>query len=341
MLKKILQITFSIALAVIFCRMAYTQYASLPPDEAELVLQYITVKSYPLWPYFALTYVIFALSVLVRAHRWQIMLGGKGDVAACFRSIAIGYLAQLFVTRVGELIRMANLKKHSDHSLGEIVATAFIDRILDVLALFSMLIFSFVYGKGIISSNFPQLSTLLPSFIALTVVGMCGILFIVLFGTPLGNWVHDTTLFPEIFRRRLGSFIHKFTDGMRFLNSPMKVAYVILSTIFIWGCYAYIFYLTIAFFPAVKDTITYSTSLLTFTCSTLGALIPSPGALGSYHIVASKGMEVILGLSKADAFGLASVAFIINLWSVSLVLGGLSILWQMLGFGSAKGRSGK
>lgn len=280
--------------------------------------------------YYAAALLVLVSALLVRAYRWQIMLGTRGTIWIGFRSIAVGYMLHLVLSRLGELLRILNHKRYSGLPLGQLVSTTFVDRMMDVFALMVMLLASLVAGSEDIRRHFPDLLAYIPHLVAMILVGAAGMVLMLLYGRVVAAFADRLTWLPPAGRRALRGFTEKFSEGLRCMASPGKMAFLFASTVVIWSLYYFAFYLCISPFGMVQGRYTGLAPFFVFTCGTVGMAIPSPGGLGSFHYFTAKGLEVFCQVPEADAYSLTVFVFVAETWLMNIAMGVSSLAAQAL-----------
>ncbi|HEV2460840.1 MAG TPA: lysylphosphatidylglycerol synthase transmembrane domain-containing protein, partial [Ktedonobacterales bacterium] len=86
----------------------------------------------------ALAFCTITTSIFTRGLRWRILLGAERPVSpiTAFWGTAAGYLGNYFLpARAGELIRSALIARKTGINISYVLATALVERVLDVGAL--------------------------------------------------------------------------------------------------------------------------------------------------------------------------------------------------------------
>lgn len=256
-----------------------------------------------------LTLVIFMISNVFRALRWNQMLVSldlKPRFINSLGAIMIGYFANLGVPRIGEFVKVGIISKYDDMPPEKVMGTIVIDRLMDVIffALFILLGFlvSFQLFSDYFQDNF-KVSTgqILTVLGALAIVGL------------LGLWIGYKFIFKKInetsnaFLQKLKKLVIGFTEGLQsvlLLDSPLLfLAY----SIGIWICYYLMTYLCFFSFEPTA-LLGPKVALIVFIFGTLGMVIPTPGGLGSYHYLVTQAL-ILHGLAEIDSFSFAMIIF--------------------------------
>ena len=272
MLPKIIKWVITSALFV-YCAWSLGEKVYRYRDELSVMKD----EALKLWPYYLLCTLLFWLAMLIRGHRWALSMGDGRMFWSCYRSIAICYLVQCPLSKLGEVVRMANQKKYSRAGLGSIVSTVFVDRLTDVLALGATLILTSWLSQGLIQEHFPQISALMPKLLIMMVLGFVGMVAAIFLQQKVVIWLKKQSFLPSNLTTALIKFIQQFSDGLEHSRKWGMLVYFLLSTLFIWGIYFVCFYLSIAFYPQLQ--LSGEDLMVLFAVSTLGAIVPLPGGM--------------------------------------------------------------
>ncbi len=101
----------------------------------------------------AMVLVAFMISNLSRAHRWQMLMSGIGiktRYANAFWTIMFGYMANLAVPRIGEVLRGTMLARYEKQPVEKVLGTIVVDRAVDVVSLLFAIVLAFVLQYNVI-----------------------------------------------------------------------------------------------------------------------------------------------------------------------------------------------
>jgi len=110
-----------------------------------------------------------------------------------------------------------------------------------------------------------------------------------------------------------------FKDGISSMKDVKNKPLLVLYTMGIWVMYYLMTYLCFfAFEPTAH--LGPIAGLVVFVFGTLGMVFPSPGGMGSYHLLISNAL-IIFGINGADAFSFSNIVFFaINIFG-NIVIG--------------------
>jgi uncharacterized protein (TIRG00374 family) len=103
--------------------------------------------------------LILSLSHLVRALRWRLImepLGYKPSIINTFLSVLIGYLANLAVPRLGEVLKCTLLSKYEKVPAEKIVGTIVAERAFDVISLGIVFLLALTLQFSVVEAGWNQ-----------------------------------------------------------------------------------------------------------------------------------------------------------------------------------------
>jgi len=122
----------------------------------------------------------------------------------------------------------------------------------------------------------------------------------------LNRFMQQNTFDNKLLQKVQGLFMG-FKDGLLTLTKVKNLPLLILYTIGIWVMYYLMTYLCFFAFKPVAH-LSAVAGLVVFVFGTLGMVFPSPGGMGSYHLLISQAL-VIYGINEADAFSFSNIIF--------------------------------
>ncbi len=144
--------------------LVWWSFRQIPDDKwGEFTKSLSTANYWLLIPVF----IILALSHLVRALRWKILMqpmGYQPRVANTFFAVMIGYLANLAIPRLGEVLKCTFLARYEKVPAEKLVGTIVAERAVDVVSLAIVFVLTMVtqsdilaeYGKELIGQLFKK-----------------------------------------------------------------------------------------------------------------------------------------------------------------------------------------
>lgn len=249
----------------------------------------------------------YMLSNVFRALRWNQMLEPLGYKPKLFNSIGalmIGYFTNMAFPRIGEIIKTGTLSKYENIPFETTMGTVVVDRLLDIIGLLFViglaLLFSFETFQKYFAENFVMPGWFsLPLLIGVAVVGIIALYML--------NKILLTGTFENKLMKKLQSISLGFKDGILSLTKVKNLPLLVLYTIGIWLMYYLMTYLCFFAFKPVAHLGPVA-GLVVFVFGTLGMVFPSPGGMGSYHLLISQAL-VIFGINETDAFSFSNIIF--------------------------------
>lgn len=233
-----------------------------------------------------------------RSLRWRILIAPMGYRPSLFNTFSVtmvGYLANSFVPRLGEILKCTLLGKYEKIPVQKLIGTVVTERLFDfvcylIFILITILIQFKLLGNFIsaIFLSWANSSTGLPIWIRSLITLVCMALFVYLLRFLLKRYAHAKII------QRLKQFIHGLKEGIYSIKKLEKRGWFILYTLFIWSMYLLQVYVG---FSAIEEV---SHLGLHAACSVLTlaslAMILTPGGIGTFPTA----VFLVLGLYQID-----------------------------------------
>lgn len=257
-----------------------------------------------------------SVGILLRGVRWRVIAGFPKKAQHNFsRAANLGLLANLiFPGRAGEFVRVITLAKLSNSSLPGPLASALIDRLVDVFILAACA--STLYCALPISALVGKWLTVFligGSVIALLVVfyARSSVLAEVLISRLAKRWLQRWPLKPEVFLAELRN------EFRHLLRCWLSVELVVLATLILCADYSAIAGLIQAFDLSLPA----EAPLLLWVFLASGSALPSaPGYVGVYQVAAIWALS-FYAVSEPTAVAIATVLQLTTL-AVAIVMAG-------------------
>jgi uncharacterized protein (TIRG00374 family) len=261
-----------------------------------------------------------SVGILLRGIRWRVIAGfPKKEQHNFSHATNLGVLTNLiFPGRAGEFVRVITLAKLSNSSLPGPLASALIDRLVDVFILAACA--SILYLALPISALVGKWLTvflIVGSVIALLVVvyARSSGLAEVLISRLAKRWLQRWPLKPEVFLAELRN------EFRRLLGSWLSVELVVLATLILCSDYAAIAGLIQAF----DLSLPVAAPLLLWVFLAAGSALPSaPGYVGVYQVAAVWALS-FYAVSAPTAVAIATVLQLTTV-AVAIAMAGLGAL---------------
>lgn len=257
-------------------------------------------------PYWLIAMLLaFLMSNVSRALRWMMLFHGMGFHArfsTAFLTIMLGYMANLGVPRIGEVLRAAMMARYEGIPVDKSIGTVVIDRVVDGVTLLIMIVLAFIFQFGVIYGYFSKnlsLQTTAGKWV------IPGVILAMLIGISLWFLRHRIKKWSLI--QRFRTTILGFISGIRSIRSVEKPWQFLGHSLFIWLMYFMMNYWCLKAF-APTASLGVAATLTVFVFGALGILFPSPGGMGTYHAMVIAGL-VMYNISSEDAFSFANILY--------------------------------
>ncbi len=262
------------------------------------------------------------LSHYLRAMRWKLLINSMGYHATnfnLFSMVMIGYMSNLAVPRLGEILKCTLLSRYEkippEKLVGTIVAERAVDMIclvivsfitvllqVDVVGSYAMSLFHMITGSSGEKINSNGLIIFVVSLLIALIV-----LYLIIKKHKQKNWF-----------LKVKSILKGVYDGLLSIRNVPRKNLFILQSVFIW--ILYLLSIQIGFY-ALKETeglgISVALSVLCF--GSLGMLVPTQGGLGSYQYAVQKTL-LLYGIGEALGYAFGWILWIAQM-GIVLVTG--------------------
>ena len=316
---KPLKIAVAVALMAVFLYFfgRSVDWAKVPAHIADLNL-----------PLFLLLIPGAALHFFTRAVRWRVLIvREKKDVR--FRSLVAGNIvgftvSAVFPGRLGELAKPLYLARKESLRPGFAVGTMVVERIFDM---FTMCLFLglFLVARPLFVASWPVASEASRQLVFWGKVGLA-VAAALLAATLFLYFLRERALrmvgfllkpFPAKARNAVIEILREFIEGLRFFRSfGQLAAYAGLSAVVWLGVMLFYWVLFFAYHVRLPYFVLAPYLFLT----AVGASLPTPGMVGSFHYFSKLGMVLVLRLEPGLAASITLVAHALQI-AVTCVLG--------------------
>jgi glycosyltransferase 2 family protein len=273
-----------------------------------------------------LSLLSFTVSNWSRAIRWNMLihpLGFRPKTLNSFLAVNISYFTNLWMSRAGEVVRAGTLAKVEGMSVSRVMGTVVVDRILDMISLMLIVAFGFLVEYetlwGYLDKNMGSGDgsfRLLRHPLVLGVIGF-GIVSLALL------YLFRKKIQQIGFVQKIWHLVEKFAEGLKTIKRIENLPVFIFHSANIWFMYYLMTYFCFFAF-APTSHLPALAALTVFVFGTFGIVIPSPGGMGTYHVLATAAL-VIHGVNSNDAFSFANIVFFSIQIFYNIIVGLLSI----------------
>ena len=263
-------------------------------------------------------FIITLLSHVIRAERWRMLFTDEDKMphrSTLFTGVMFGYLVNIALPRVGEVTRPIYVARQIGESNTKVIGTIVLERLVDVLSMFSIMIFVGIFlisDADILSRLFgidvtdPSVYTsLLVKLLllggAVLVVGVLGFLLVRKYSSDdskAGRFVNK-------FRLGAKNFFEGVLSVRKLKNWPLFVFY----TAMIWVAYISMTYIPFWMFDMqITYDLSFADAVVLTMVSAVGISIPTPGGVGSYHLLMTYSLFILYGVPEPIGLAFATVA---------------------------------
>ena len=270
-------------------------------------------------PRIAIGVALYGAAMVMRAMRWRAILAFRAPVSAgmSLQALVVGYAVNAALpARLGELFRADYLARRTGLSRSSALASIFIERLLDLLAVVGVLALGLALAGGGDDASRNVL-------VGGAIVAAIGVGVLLLIATRLSHDNAEAVLSRMIARlpggrtiaARLGTMLGDFAQLLRIVHTP-RFALIVLGTLPIWA-------VEIAAIWSICDAVAVHLApagmLSLMGGASLSTLLPTaPGYVGSYQFA----FVLILG-----QFGVGATAAIVAATTVQIYLiGGYTLI---------------
>ncbi|MEY3619978.1 MAG: hypothetical protein RLZZ391_344 [Bacteroidota bacterium] len=284
----------------------------------------LALKQSKLWIVFPVL-VILGFSHFLRALRWRLImepLGYKPSITNTYLAVLIGYLANLAIPRLGEVLKCTLLAKYEKVPADKIVGTIVAERAFDVLSLGLVFLMALGLQFNVIEAGWNQLKNQANApavatkdsnwqiFALAAIVLIVIILFFVL-----------RKRIPKIIIS-VKKIIEGIWEGVISATKLKKHNLFFLYSFGIWFLYLLATYVGLHATAGTESSFATAISCLAY--ASIGMIL-TPGGIGAYAYFMAKvlelnGVDYTLGLANGTLQWFSQFLIVIALGGISLIL---------------------
>jgi len=268
-------------------------------------------------------FFILSLSHFLRALRWRLImepLGYQPGIVNTFLAVLIGYLANLAIPRLGEVLKCTLLSKYEKVPADKIVGTIVAERAFDVLCLGLVFLLALTLQFTVIQTGWQQLQSIPTSGASNN-----NLLYIEIM---IGILIAAVLLF-FVFRKKLKTVIASIKNilmgvwqGIMSATKLKKHNLFFFYSFGIWFLYLLATY--IGLYGTVGTESSFSTAISCLAYASIGMII-TPGGIGAYAYFMAKvlelnGIDYTLGLANGTLQWFSQFLIVLVLGGVGLII---------------------
>jgi uncharacterized protein (TIRG00374 family) len=272
-------------------------------------------------------FFILSTSHILRAWRWKMLmqpLGYNPALANTFFAVMIGYLANLAVPRLGEVLKCTILAKYEHVPVEKLMGTIVAERAFDVLCLLLVFILAFAVQFDVIGDYAVQLIKQLfkdrsghfsASKVLITIAAMVVVFAIIRF--VLRRFLHIRVI------KVIAKFIEGIGQGIISVKYLKRRWSFILASIGIWAMY--LLGTWIGFYATTGTSgLSFEIAISALAFASIGMII-TPGGIGAYafflaRVLEKNGVPFELGFANGSLQWFAQFLIILIMGFISLLL---------------------
>ncbi len=317
-MSKFIKIAFFFFIGILLIWWSLHQ---IPPQEWDKFT--IALQKSKLWIIFPVG-LILGLSHLVRALRWRLImepLGYKPSIMNTFLAVLIGYLANLAVPRLGEVLKCTLLSKYEKVPAEKIVGTIVAERAFDVISLGVIFLLALTLQFSVVEAGWNQFKTYGKAagdasgsnqtiYIIIAVILLAAIVAFWFFKSKMQNAI-----------LAIKKIIAGVWEGVMSATKLKKHNLFFFYSFAIWFLYLLATYVGLYATEGTESSFQTAISCLAF--ASIGMII-TPGGIGAYAYFMAKvlelnGVDYTLGLANGTLQWFSQFIIV-------LVLGGIALI---------------
>lgn len=292
-----------------------------------IVFLWLAVRSIPitdlqeLWPSIQYSWLlsfipITLLSLWLRAERWK-LLTEHDDVASSrrvlFAGVMYGYAVNYAVPRLGEFTRCYYLAKKEQKPVAAVLGTVVLERIIDMVALLLLLVIVFFFLLSdkrilLVLMGMDEPTNWMNFYLKLVLYGLLVLLFSYASWYILGKIAAKSERFGA-FYAKVSTVLSHFKEGFLSVRTIKRPFFFLVLTLGIWVCYTLMTFIPFGFIEGgLLSSLGVKEALVITVISAVGVAIPSPGGIGTYHLIVQQGLHLFYQIPEVTGLAYALIS---------------------------------
>ncbi len=314
---KFLKIAFFFFIGILLIWWSLHQIPPQEWDKFKLSLQHS--RFWIILPVF----FILSLSHFLRALRWRLImepLGYQPGIVNTFLAVLIGYLANLAIPRLGEVLKCTLLSKYENVPADKIVGTIVAERAFDVLCLGLVFLLALTLQFTVIQTGWQQLQSIPTSGASNNNQLYIEIIIGILIAAALLFFVFRKKL--KTVTATIKNILMGVWQGIMSATKLKKHNLFFFYSFGIWFLYLLATY--IGLYGTIGTESSFSTAISCLAYASIGMII-TPGGIGAYAYFMAKvlelnGIDYTLGLANGTLQWFSQFLIVLVLGGVSLII---------------------
>ena len=276
--------------------------------------------------------ILILFTYCIRAFRWQLFLLPikKAKVSNLISTTIIGFsITTLLPGRLGEIARPCLLGIKENISKSCTFATVIVERLFDFITIFCLFSLYLLF-KPASSGNSSQEQLILTAYKKGGIIGLSislSLMLILIIIHLKTHWFQSlidilTSRLPRKLSRRLRKPLKSFIEGLVIIDIKRNLPYLIMYSLGLWLAISLSYWLIMIAFGI---SLPFYFSLFIMTAAAIGALIPTPGAVGGYHIALQIAFVTFWGINEDLSRAMAIVMHALSFFPVAIL--GILFIW--------------
>ncbi len=269
--------------------------------------------------------VVFWWQLYIRAQRWRVVLAPFPDAPMrdLVNATNIGWMANyLLPLRAGEIIRPVLLSRTAGLPVGGVIATAALERILDLLAM--LVLFGFVMITMTVSETVRGWGVALLLISAMLVAVLVVTRLHADRARAFFSWALQRV--PDRIAGPVHDFLEGFIQALAVLDSPMTLLRLAAWSLYLWLAMSCLFGLGFLMF-GLPVPILSGQILVTVVTAVAVAAPSAPGFIGSFQLGCRIALVELLGVPESDAIAYSVALHVLQFVAV-IAAGSFSLAAQ-------------
>ena len=284
----------------------------------------LALKQSKLWIVFPV-FIILAISHFLRALRWRLImepLGYQPSIANTYLAVLIGYLANLAIPRLGEVLKCTLLAKYEKVPAEKIVGTIVAERAFDVVSLGIVFLLALGLQFNVIEAGWNQLKSQATVPVSdvnegdwkmYLLIGIAIVLIVLFF----------------IIRKRIPTIVASVKniisgiwEGVMSATKLKQHNLFFLYSFGIWFLYLLATY--VGLYATAGTESSFATAISCLAYASIGMIL-TPGGIGAYAYFMAKvlelnGVDYTLGLANGTLQWFSQFLIVLVLGGISLII---------------------
>ena len=245
----------------------------------------------------AISFACGLVAMMSRAYRWGIVLeplGYKPSFLNCFNGVAIGYLTNIGLPRMGEVVRCTMLNQTEKIPVTQLIGTVILERVIDLMMLISLIgiviftqfeRFGSFFKNEVLGDKFDKL------FLTLGELGW--FLYVLLATFLIGSFLLLRFLLRKFahisFVAKISNVFKGIGDGLITLFKMKRKKAFVFHTLFIWANYFMMTWVCVYAYDPTSALNAFD-GLFLMVVGGLGMTAPVQGGFGAFHYLVEKAL---------------------------------------------------